>query len=482
MFARPLIVLCAVALTAGAALADEPDASRQTVVLFFTMVNKTNQPTRDVKLSATIPASSRYQQVHEVLVHPKPVSDTLDRLRQRRMTWSVGTIQPGEAATVQLLVQATLQPVEVDKSSKPDETLLPAQRMDYLRDDPTWFKLSDMRKIADEWAPNPSKDVWERARQIFRAIRTRCAYVLDHKRDSAMYVLEHKKGSCTELSFAFIGMCRARGIPARMATAWVNRDGGEPAIDTINHRWAEFWDDRYGWVPVDLARAIGHAASNPTTYNPDLYFGRVGGQYVVIRDDGLERKGHNNWAGYIAFYRGGKLDSTRWSAWLTTGDAQAERKLFNEAAVQFMRATDGDEEVKLGDWAAVDSPLARYMMLPLLGAHCDPLRREAARRLVDSGMTSVAGPLLTAARDTHDEGYRGYLVQQADRMLASDNFRTRHEVVKEIGLARVEQCRPKLEKLAENDPHWLVRWQAKNSLELLDKAKGSDAPPSEDTE
>ncbi len=472
-----VLTLLAACLSAGwalpAAAADE--GSRQTVVLYWSLVNTADKPARDVHLWAVLPGTNRYQEIHDMAIFPKPVEDRIDRLRQRRVMWKLGTVKPAQALTVMVLVQATVKPVHVDHDSKPAETLLPAQRMDYMSDDPEWFQLKEVKKLAGDWVEKPSDDVWARAEQVFRALRTRCKYVLDNKRDPAGYVLKHKQGSCTELSFAFIGMCRSHRIPARMVSGWVNREGDAAAVDTINHRWAEFWDDRCGWVPVDLSRAISHAAARPLTYRPDRYFGTVRGQFLVVRDDGMRRRNKNNWAGFGTLHRGGDIDAERASAWQATGDPAAERQLF-------LRATDalsgGDEDAliaQLGEWAKAKAPLGRYMMLPLLGADSDKVRRAAARHLAASDNASMAAGLLAIARDTPDADYRSYLVEQVGGMLDHSHAQFRASIVRHIGRSRIEDFRPKLEALVKNDPHWYVRTQASRAITQLDDAKAGDA-------
>lgn len=56
-----------------------------------------------------------------------------------------------------------------------------------------------------------------------------------------------KKGDCTEYSDLFVALCRAKNIPARVATGFTVRPDDVPP----RHHWAEVYLQEYGWVPFD---------------------------------------------------------------------------------------------------------------------------------------------------------------------------------------------------------------------------------------
>lgn len=70
----------------------------------------------------------------------------------------------------------------------------------------------------------------------------------------------HLGGKCADLSALFVGLCRASGIPARDvygirvadSTTWKSL-GRTGDISRAQHCRAEFYDARYGWIPVDPA-------------------------------------------------------------------------------------------------------------------------------------------------------------------------------------------------------------------------------------
>ena len=84
-----------------------------------------------------------------------------------------------------------------------------------------------------------------------------------------------KAGNCTDFHSLFISLARASGIPAKFVIGVpVARDKTEGEIKGY-HCWAEFYDTRLGWVPVDISEAWKDKAKR------DYYFG-------TISDDRLE--------------------------------------------------------------------------------------------------------------------------------------------------------------------------------------------------
>ena len=71
--------------------------------------------------------------------------------------------------------------------------------------------------------------------------------VLGRKDWGAVKALELGKGDCTEYSDLFVALCRAKGIPARVASGYAV--GFSP--NSSRHNWAEVYLHDYGWVPFD---------------------------------------------------------------------------------------------------------------------------------------------------------------------------------------------------------------------------------------
>lgn len=100
-------------------------------------------------------------------------------------------------------------------------------------------------------------------------------------RGDAEWACDSKRGNCTDFHSVFISMARSQHIAARFEIGFplpASKPSGEIAG---YHCWAEFYDPRYGWVPVDISEAW----KDPT--KEDYFFGahdanRV--QFSVGRD------------------------------------------------------------------------------------------------------------------------------------------------------------------------------------------------------
>jgi transglutaminase-like putative cysteine protease len=86
-------------------------------------------------------------------------------------------------------------------------------------------------------------------------------------RGDVLYACDAKKGNCTDFHSLFIAMTRSQGIPARFEIGFplpADKHSGEIAG---YHCWAEFFEPKHGWVPVDISEAWKHQEKR------DYFFG-----------------------------------------------------------------------------------------------------------------------------------------------------------------------------------------------------------------
>ncbi len=114
-------------------------------------------------------------------------------------------------------------------------------------------------------------------KDCYRLVQRAYQYATEHahyeKRGgwlSAPELLKKGAGTCSPLSFLFVSLCRASGIPARFQAGTRYRDR-DPSVDTEFHRWSEVYLPGYGWVPVDSS-GVG---KDPTPAQRARYFGHV---------------------------------------------------------------------------------------------------------------------------------------------------------------------------------------------------------------
>ncbi len=86
-------------------------------------------------------------------------------------------------------------------------------------------------------------------------------------RGDIYYACDTRRGNCTDFHALFIGYCRALGIPARFAIGF-SLPTEQPAGQIQGyHCWAEFYNQKVGWIPIDASEA----AKNPARRS--YYFG-----------------------------------------------------------------------------------------------------------------------------------------------------------------------------------------------------------------
>ena len=129
--------------------------------------------------------------------------------------------------------------------------------------------------------------VTELGRQLVAAANTRAeavASIESYLRADAQYLLDapvppegqdpvdfflfdSHLGYCEQFASAEVVLLRAGGIPARMATGFINgietADGGRQFRGVDAHAWAEVWVQGVGWTTTDPTSGVTEAAGGP---------------------------------------------------------------------------------------------------------------------------------------------------------------------------------------------------------------------------
>ena len=83
----------------------------------------------------------------------------------------------------------------------------------------------------------------------------------------AIWACTAKRGNCTDFHSLFIGMMRAAGIPARFEIGFPLPPDKHSAEIAGYHCWADFFEPKNGWIPVDISEAWKHQEKR------DYFFG-----------------------------------------------------------------------------------------------------------------------------------------------------------------------------------------------------------------
>jgi len=117
-------------------------------------------------------------------------------------------------------------------------------------------------------------------------------------RGDVLYACDSKKGNCTDFHSLFIAMARSQGIPARFEIGFPLPPDQHSSEIAGYHCWADFFEPRHGWIPVDISEAWKHQEKR------DYFFGahdanRV--QFTMGRDLELNPKQEGKPLNYFVY-------------------------------------------------------------------------------------------------------------------------------------------------------------------------------------
>jgi len=114
----------------------------------------------------------------------------------------------------------------------------------------------------------------EIVKNIYNYVIDNLEYTVHSGKDwGAVKALQREKGDCTEYSDLFVAICRAKNIPARVATGYTVRFD----TDSSKHHWVEVYLQKYGWIPFDPS---GGDVKNNIFRN--MAFGRMRPVYIYL--------------------------------------------------------------------------------------------------------------------------------------------------------------------------------------------------------
>ncbi len=117
-------------------------------------------------------------------------------------------------------------------------------------------------------------------RALFEEVRARMTYDKQAPgwgQGDALRACEVGKGNCTDFHALFMGLTRARGVPARFTIGHSLPEGpADGSALSGYHCWAEFLCDEHGWVPVDISEA------DKAPERAAEYFGRLTTNRVAL--------------------------------------------------------------------------------------------------------------------------------------------------------------------------------------------------------
>jgi hypothetical protein len=251
---------------------------------------------RDVLALVAVPWQCAEQEVRivEQDVSPEVRQLTfreLDTGEVRQMVIQVPYLPAGTTAKAIVTFEVSTRPVLPPEATEPFviPQKLPSDLRPYIGISPLIeTRHRKVRAVADEIFRNVDAQApaWRQVEAIYDYVRDHVQYVEGRDDQSAAATLEEGKGDCHALTVAFIALCRARKIPARMV--WVE-----------DHCYPEFYlEDAEGnghWFPCQSAgdRAFGEMP------DPRVIF-QKGDNFRIPERRGERLRYASDWARFLA--------------------------------------------------------------------------------------------------------------------------------------------------------------------------------------
>jgi transglutaminase-like putative cysteine protease len=125
----------------------------------------------------------------------------------------------------------------------------------------SYFINSDdgrVRALARQ-AVGTEKDAWKKALRVERWVHAHMTSRTHEALATADHVARTLEGDCTEYAMLTAAMCRAAGVPSRVAVGLIYADiKGSPAF--AFHMWTEVWA-RGQWLPLDATLGRGYVGA-----------------------------------------------------------------------------------------------------------------------------------------------------------------------------------------------------------------------------
>ena len=135
-------------------------------------------------------------------------------------------------------------------------------------------------KTAASRAAGKERNPYLKAKAIYNYLLKNLEYRTKPTSSSVIDNLSAGEGDSLAYSILFTAMCRASGIPARPLSGVLVYNNKQ----AINHFWAEFYIEGFGWVPVDPSLGDGARFGNfPIDEELDpveYYFGNLDNHHI----------------------------------------------------------------------------------------------------------------------------------------------------------------------------------------------------------
>ena len=260
------LVLTGFLLSSQLLRADDVKTVAFTMKSRITPAKGTRKATFTTLIPCTLPG---IQTVRDVKYSPKPSKI----LRQQGNTYAIFIFESPtkpEEITIEVTIDILRRDFETVADSNAEAPPLSKQEAKRWLRSETYIE-SDAQAIREAADQIEGADRLEEVRRIMQFVTTKLQYGgYSEKQMGAESGLLEGQGDCTEFADLFVALCRSKGIPARNCDGLLAVNVGPN--DTSWHKWAEFYLEPYGWIPVDPLKVELRQASFGWLPNQYVYF------------------------------------------------------------------------------------------------------------------------------------------------------------------------------------------------------------------
>lgn len=236
---------------------------------------KSLNPNNEIMVWMIEPQTSYYQEIHRVIVSPKPIKKYTDNHGNKILYFQSKNTK---LFNIQMRIEATLWKNEahlIKSNVNFQENLVPSLRR-YIKNEKFLEQTPAVKKLTYEIVKN-YKHLPDQINEIFNFIVKNFKYCYPlPKRGVKNLVLNDLRGDCGEYSSLFVTMCRILGIPAINRTGFVIFTGQKTITE---HGWASAYLKPLGWLDFDTQYA---ALEKNTRQGLKKYFGQRSDYRIIF--------------------------------------------------------------------------------------------------------------------------------------------------------------------------------------------------------
>lgn len=256
-----------------------PSKLRQFRFTYHADIPISNSSARKVEVWIPLPRVDPFQKVTDLEVDTPVHHEIIEQARNGNRVEHLEAEAPLPASipvTITFVVVRREEAADLIRAARPVPEPTDGAFATYLQADRLVPVNGQIARVSSNLAETGVTPL-EQARVLYEYVISVMKYDKSGKgwgRGDAIYACDVRRGNCTDFHSLFMGLARARGIPARFVIGFPLGAASSGTIPGY-HCWAEFYAGGE-WVPVDASEAWKHPDRH------DYYFGRLDADRVAF--------------------------------------------------------------------------------------------------------------------------------------------------------------------------------------------------------